>query len=94
LTFSVLQSHVHLTSFDVKGLPSCHVTPWRSFMVSLVLLASQAQLSASSGRITSGRLIGSAWSKMTRLLNTAMKGWVVALVASSRMDALGGLATS
>src|ERR1044071_6440832 len=42
-------SKVHFTSFDVKGLPSCHFTPERSLKVSLVLLSSHAQLSARSG---------------------------------------------
>src|SRR5262252_67810 len=30
LDLPVSRSHVHFTSLDVKGLPSCHVTPWRS----------------------------------------------------------------
>ena len=32
LPFSM--SQVHLTSAEVKGLPSCHMTPWRSLKVS------------------------------------------------------------
>src|SRR5215510_3252853 len=44
---------VHCTSLAVNGLPSCHFTPWRSLKVSLVRLASHAQLSARSGTMVS-----------------------------------------
>src|SRR3546814_9033896 len=33
---SRMRSHVHLTSAEVKGLPSCHLTPWRSLKVNFV----------------------------------------------------------
>ena len=81
---------MHCTSLAVKGLPSCQVTPERSLNVSLVPVASQAQLSASSGTMVSKPLRGFAWSNRTRLLNTAMNGMLVAIVNSSWIDALGG----
>src|SRR6185437_11602274 len=84
-------SQVHFTSAEVKGLPSCHLTPWRSLKVSFVLSAFQAQLSARSGTIWSGLLTFSWGSKTTRLLNTAMKGWFTEIVVSSWIEALGGL---
>src|SRR5215470_19402183 len=74
---------VHRTSLDVNGFPSCHLTPCRSLKVSLVLLASQLQLSARSGTIDSGVSSGALWSKTTRLLKTAMNGATVEMVASS-----------
>jgi hypothetical protein len=54
----VSRFQVHCTSLAVNGLPSCHLTPWRSLKVSLVLLASQAQLSARSGTMVSTELVG------------------------------------
>ena len=53
---------VHCTSLAVNGLPSCHMTPRRNLNVSLVLAASQAQLSARSGTIVSGVLSFFCWS--------------------------------
>ena len=82
---------VHCTSLAVNGLPSCHLTPWRSLNVSLVLVASQAQLSARSGTMVSIVLSGFCWSNTTRLLNTPMNGCTVEMVASSWMEALGRL---
>src|SRR6185312_6501293 len=49
----ISMSKVHLTSAEVNGLPSCHLTPCRSLNVSVFLSALQAQLSASSGRMSS-----------------------------------------
>jgi hypothetical protein len=83
--------HVHCTSFAVNGLPSCHLTPWRSLSVSFVRVSSQAQLSASSGAIVSKPLRGFPWSKIRRLLKTPENTMAVAMVASSMMEALGGL---
>src|SRR5215510_3862721 len=71
---------VHCTSFAVNGLPSCHLTPSCSLKVSLVLVASQVQLSARSGTIVSGLLSGTLWSKMTRLLKMPMNGATVEIV--------------
>src|SRR6202007_10679 len=52
----ITASNVHFTPALVKGLPSCHFTPWRNLKVSLVLSSFHAQLSASSGTILSGLL--------------------------------------
>src|SRR5262249_35851972 len=87
----ITASQVHLTSALVNGLPSCHLTPSRSLKVSWVLSAFHVQLSASSGTMPSGLLIFLAGSKNTRLLYTAMKGWLTEIVASSWIEALGGL---
>ena len=84
-------SQVHFTSLEVNGLPSCHFTPSRSLKVSFVLSAFHDQLSASSGTILSGLLIFSFGSKKTRLLNTPMNGMFTEIVASSWIEALGGL---
>ena len=84
-------SQVHFTSALVNGLPSCHFTPWRSLKVSLVLSSFHAQLSARSGTMWSGLLTFSLGSNSTRLLNTAMNGWLTEIVDSSWIEALGGL---
>src|SRR5471032_2164323 len=60
-------SKVHFTSLEVNGLPSCHFTPGCSLKVSLVLLSSHAQLSASSGTILSALFTFSLGSNTTRL---------------------------
>jgi hypothetical protein len=39
-----------LTSAAVKGLPSCHSTPWRSLNVMVLPSSDTVQLSASIGR--------------------------------------------
>ena len=54
----IRRCQVHCTSLAVNGLPSCHLTPWRSLKVSLVRLASHAQLSARSGTMVSMLLRG------------------------------------
>src|SRR6202035_1813183 len=46
----VNRSQVHLTSAAVNGLPSCHLTPWRSLKVRRLPSSLPAQLSARSGR--------------------------------------------
>src|SRR5437763_1926399 len=51
--FPISMSNVHLTSLDVNGLPSCHLTPCLSLKSSVLPSALQAQLSASSGTIDS-----------------------------------------
>src|SRR5262245_55022885 len=83
-------SQVHCTSLAVNGCRSCHLTLLRSLKVSLVRVSSHAQLSASSGTMVSRPLCGLDWSKMRRLLNTPEKPMAVAMVASSRIEALGG----
>ena len=87
----ITASQVHFTSALENGLPSCHFTPSRSLKVSLVLSSFHDQLSARSGTIWSGLLTFSLGSKSTRLLNTAMNGWFTEIVASSWIEALGGL---
>src|SRR5262245_14086796 len=83
-------SQVHCTSLAVNGRPSCHLTPVRSLTVSLVRDSSHAQLSASSGTMVSRPLRGLDWSKMRRLLKMPEELIAVAMVASSRLEALGG----
>jgi hypothetical protein len=61
-------SQVHLTSAEVKGLPSCQTTPWRSLKVSWVPSPFSVQLSARSGLIVSMLFCGFCWSNITRLL--------------------------
>src|ERR1700744_1002069 len=51
LSLPVSMSQVHLTSAAVKGLPSCHLTPWRNLKVSRVPSSSHDQLVARSGTI-------------------------------------------
>ena len=84
-------SQVHLTSAAVKGLPSCHLTPWRSLNVSAVPSSFQAQLSASSGRIASKLFCAMCWSNRTRLLKTDIAGVTAKRVDSSWIDMLAGL---
>src|SRR5689334_14296597 len=47
----ISRSQVHLTSADVKGFPSCHLTPSRSLKVSSLPSSLQFQLVARSGTI-------------------------------------------
>src|SRR4249919_2941440 len=67
-------SKVHLTSAEVNGLPSCHLTSLRNLKVSFLLSLLQAQLSARSGTIDSTLFCGTSCLNTTRLLNTGMKG--------------------
>src|ERR1700676_5553581 len=82
---------VHCTSFDVKGWPSCHVTPCLSLKVSFVLVESHDQLSARSGITVSIFSCTFAGSNTTRLLKTAANGITEAMVDSSSSEVLGGL---
>src|SRR6476661_11117337 len=79
----VRASQVHLTSAEVNGWPSCHFTPWRSLKVSWVWSLLYDQLSARSGTMWSGLFTFSFGSNTTRLLNTAMNGWLTEMVDSS-----------
>src|SRR5437763_3989457 len=85
------RSQVHLTSAAVNGLPSCHLTPWRSGKVSSLPSSLQDQLVARSGMIESGLFCATCWSYMTKLLNTPIIGRNAAPVASSCSDMLAGL---
>src|SRR5713226_4610885 len=84
-------SHVHLTSWAVNGLPSCHLTPGRSLKVSAVLSSSHDHWLARSGTIESRLEYGTSCLYMTRLLKTPIIGPSAAKVASSWIDMLAGL---
>src|SRR5258707_7336014 len=84
-------SKVHATSFAVNGLPSCHVTPWRSGKVSCVPSSFHDQPVARSGTIDCRLTCGTCWSNMTRLLNTPIIGPSAKTVDSSWIDMLAGL---
>src|SRR5262252_4823107 len=90
-SFPVSLFQVHCTSFAENGLPSCHLTPWRSLKMSLVLSAFQDQLSARSGTMLLGLFCFSFGLNITKLLNTPIIGIEVEMVASSWIDMLGGL---
>src|ERR1700732_613665 len=79
-------SQVHLTSAAVNGLPSCHLTPWRSLKVSAVLASSHDHSVARSGTTDLRPLCGTCWSYITRLLKTPIIGPWPAMVASSWID--------
>src|ERR1700761_6218870 len=87
----ISMSKVQTTSLAVKGLPSCHVTPSCSLNVRSRPSALQLHDLARSGTMSSGLFCGLLWSKITRLFMTAMNGTTVELVASSWIEALGGL---
>src|SRR5947209_16987864 len=89
--FPASMSQVHLTSAAVNGLPSCHLTPWRSLNVSSVPSSLHDQLVARSGTIDFMLFCGSSCLYMTRLLKTPIIGTTVEYVASSMMDMLAGL---
>src|SRR4051794_25646387 len=91
LTWPVRISQVHFTSALVNGLPSCHLTPSRSLKVSVRSSSLSAQEVARSGTTLSNRFTGLSGSNTTRLLNSDMNGMTVEIVASSRIEALGGL---
>src|SRR5258708_27593375 len=56
----VSMSHVHFTSFDVNGTPSCHLTPSRRVMVSAVLSAFHDHAVARSGTMLSRLFCGTS----------------------------------
>ena len=84
-------SKVHLTSAEVNGLPSCHLTPCFNLNVSFLPPSPQAQLSARSGTSVSVLFCALLWSNITRLLKTGMKGTLIEKVAPSWIEALPGL---
>src|SRR5258708_21692610 len=84
-------SQVHLTSLAVNGLPSCHLTPWRSGKVSSVPSSLHDQLTAKSGTIDCILFCGTSCLYITRLLKTPIIGRLTAAVASSCSDMLAGL---
>src|SRR5262245_39054045 len=84
-------SQVHLTSLAVNGLPSCHLTSWRSGKVSSVPSSLHDQLTARSGTIDCMLFCGTSCLYITRLLKTPIIGRLAAAVASSCNDMLAGL---
>src|SRR5215475_16164743 len=87
----VSMSQVHLTSWAVNGLPSCHLTPWRNGKVSSVPSSLHDQPVARSGTIELMLVCATCWSNMTRLLKTPIIGRLTAAVASSWIDIEAGL---
>src|SRR5215471_8039838 len=85
------RSQVHLTSFAVNGLPSCHVTPWRNLKVSSLPSSLHDHEVARSGTIDLRLVWAMLWSYITRLLKTPIIGPWPAIVASSWIDMLAGL---
>src|SRR5215831_7168456 len=84
-------SQVHLTSWAVNGLPSCHLTPWRNGNVSSVPSSLHDQPVARSGTIDCRLFCGTSCLYITRLLKTPIIGRLAAAVASSCNDILAGL---
>ena len=82
---------MHWTSFAVNSCPSCQRTPSRRRKVSSVPSSFHDQPAARSGTIDCSEFCGTCWSKMTRLLNTAIIGATVEIVTSSSVDMLAGL---
>src|SRR6266436_9272489 len=91
LDLPVSKSQVHWTSLAVKGLPSCHLTPWRKRNVSCDLSSSQDHSVARSGTIDCSPLCGTSCLYIARLLKTPIMGPSAAMVASSWIDMLAGL---
>jgi len=85
------KSKVQTTSRAVKGLPSCHLTPWRSLKRSTVPASSHAHSVARSGTTDFSPLCGTDWSYITRLLKTFIIGPWPAMVDSSWIDIVAGL---
>src|SRR4030081_737401 len=88
LPLPISMSQVHLTSAAVNGLPSCHLTPWRSLNVSSVPSRLDDQLGARSGTIELRLFCGSSCLSMTMLLKTPIIGPTDEYVASSMIDIL------
>src|SRR6516162_142446 len=81
----------HLTSLDVKGLPSCHLMPRRNGKVSSVPSSLHDQPVARSGTIDCRLFCGTSCLYIIRLLKTPVIGRLAAAVASSCNDMLAGL---
>ena len=80
-----------MTSLAVKGLPSCHLTPWRSGKVNSVPSSFHDQPVARSGITDCMLVCATSCLYMTRSLNTPITGRSAATVDSSRIDMLAGL---
>src|SRR5260370_14060896 len=72
-------SKVNLTSREVKGLPSCHLTSLRKKKTRFLKLSCHDHFSASSGRRVSRLSVRFSWSKKTRLLKHGTDGYLVEL---------------
>src|SRR5712691_13333675 len=84
-------SQVHFTSLAANGVPSCHLTPWRSGKVNSVPSSFHDQLVARSGMIDSMLFCGTSCLYITRLLKTPIIGRNAANVDSSCSETLAGL---
>src|ERR1700730_5162402 len=91
LALPLSRSQVHLTSWAVKGLPSCHLTPWRSGKVSSVPSSFEDQLVARARTLDLVLSWSTACLYITRLLKTPIIGRSAAAVDSSRSGMLAGL---
>src|SRR5215469_9832223 len=70
-------SKVNLTSFEVKGLPSCHLTSLRRKNTRFRYPSCHAHFSARSPTTVSALSVGFAGSKNTRLLKHGSDGKLV-----------------
>src|SRR6266699_3377551 len=77
------RSQVHFTSFAVKGLPSCHLTPWRSGKCSSVPSSLHDQPVARSGTLDSMLSCAMVWFEPTLLLQPLLRGRHAAVAVSS-----------
>src|ERR1700730_12289499 len=84
-------SQAHWTAFAVSGRPVCAPKPSRNRKLSSVPSSFHDQLVARSGAMDFNVFCGTCWSKMTRLLNTAIIGATVEIVTSSSVDMLAGV---
>src|SRR3972149_3760598 len=79
-------SKVYLTSLEVNGWPSCHLTFFRRKKTRFRELSCHDHFSASSGMIVSMLSVFFNGSKMTRLLKHGMPGHTVEIVEVSWME--------
>src|SRR6516165_11824767 len=90
LDLPVKRSQVHLTSLAVNGLPSCHLTPWRSVKLSSFPSSLHDQRRELRHDCLQA-VLRHVLVVERRLLNTPIIGIEVDNVASSRIDMLAGL---
>ena len=91
LDLPVSRSQVHLTSFAVNGLPSCHLTPWRSGNVSSVPSSSHDQLGGEIGHDRLQAVLRHVLLVHDEIVEDAHHRPLAAIVASSWIDMLAGL---
>src|SRR5712692_816030 len=80
LALPVSKSQVHCTSFAVNGLPSCHLTPWRSEKLSSVPSSLHDHHVAGSGTIDCLLSCATSCLYRTRLVKTPIIGRLTAAV--------------